>query len=188
MKPTKWPVCPVKTQISLGICPVWSETLLSALRSIGSTQNAQSENSDQTGCTGCFVGFVVLLLDHELCKYTVNLVTFTYNLSRSVNLVAFTYNLSRSMTKPLKWCASNEVSDQPGHPPGLVRVFVVCLKKPWALSYPLSTQQRLWSDWADVQAVLSLRWAHLSFCLFCRAAAHLFLQLCIQFIFPHFGR
>ena len=23
-KPTKWPVCPAKTQISLGICPVWS--------------------------------------------------------------------------------------------------------------------------------------------------------------------
>ena len=23
-KPTKWPVRPVQTQISLGICPVWS--------------------------------------------------------------------------------------------------------------------------------------------------------------------
>ena len=23
-KPTKWPVCQAKTQISLGICPVWS--------------------------------------------------------------------------------------------------------------------------------------------------------------------
>ena len=27
-KPTKWHVCPAKTQISLGIRPVWSETLL----------------------------------------------------------------------------------------------------------------------------------------------------------------
>ena len=29
-KPTKWPVRPAKTQISLGICPVWSESLLCA--------------------------------------------------------------------------------------------------------------------------------------------------------------
>ena len=27
-KPTKWPVHPAKTQISLSICPVWSESLL----------------------------------------------------------------------------------------------------------------------------------------------------------------
>ena len=29
-KPTKWPVCPAKTLISLGICPVWSESSLCA--------------------------------------------------------------------------------------------------------------------------------------------------------------
>ena len=44
-------------------------------------------------------------------------------------------------------CAPSEDSDQPGHPPSLTRVFAVCLKKPWVLSYPLSTQRRLWSDW-----------------------------------------
>ena len=31
-KPTKWYVRPAKTRISLGICPVWSEFLLSAWR------------------------------------------------------------------------------------------------------------------------------------------------------------
>ena len=35
-KPTKWSVLPAKTQISLGIRPVWSESSLSAWRSIGS--------------------------------------------------------------------------------------------------------------------------------------------------------
>ena len=30
-----------------------------------------------------------------------------------------------------------------------------------------------WSDWVDAQADLSLRWAHKSFCLFCRASAHI---------------
>ena len=33
----------------------------------------------------------------------------------------------------------------------------------WVCVYPLSAQQRLWSDWADVQADLSLRWAHNQF-------------------------
>ena len=40
-----------KTQISLGICSVWSESLLSAWRNLGTlaTHWAQSEDSDQTG-------------------------------------------------------------------------------------------------------------------------------------------
>ena len=37
------------------------------------------------------------------------------------------------------------------------------MKKAWVLSYPLSAQRRLWSDWADAQADLSLRWAHIHF-------------------------
>ena len=60
-------------------------------------------------------------------------------------------------------CAPSEDSDQPGHPPSLIRVFTVRMKKPWVLSYPLSAQQRLWSDLADAQADLSLRWAHTHF-------------------------
>ena len=50
-------------------------------------------------------------------------------------------------------CAPSEDSDQPGHPPCLIRVFAVCSK--------------------DAQVDLSLRWAHRSFCRFCRAAAHI---------------
>ena len=33
------------------------------------------------------------------------------------------------------------------------------------------TQRRRWSDWADAQADLRLRWAHRSFCWFCHAMA-----------------
>ena len=36
-KPTKWLVCPVKTQISLAIRPVWSGSLLSSWRNIASS-------------------------------------------------------------------------------------------------------------------------------------------------------
>ena len=35
-------------------------------------------------------------------------------------------------------CAPSEDSDQPGHPPSLIRVLAVRMKKAWALSYPLS--------------------------------------------------
>ena len=45
---TKWHVRPVKTQISLGICPVRSESLLSAWRKLGSlaTHWVHSKDSD----------------------------------------------------------------------------------------------------------------------------------------------
>ena len=67
-------------------------------------------------------------------------------------------------------CAPSEDSDQLGHPPSLIRVSAVRMNKHWALNYILSAQWRLWSDWADAQADLSLRWPHMSFCWFCRAA------------------
>ena len=40
-------------------------------------------------------------------------------------------------------CAPSEDSDQPGHPPSLIRVFAVRMKKAWVLSYQLSIQRRL---------------------------------------------
>ena len=48
-------VRPAKTQISLGMCPVWSESSLSAWRKLGSlaTHWVHSEDSDH------FVGFVM---------------------------------------------------------------------------------------------------------------------------------
>ena len=73
-------------------------------------------------------------------------------------------------------CAPSEGSDQPGHLPSLIRVFAVHMKKTWVLSYPLSAQLRFWSDWADAQADLSLRWEHRSVYWFCHAAAHMELE------------
>ena len=60
-------------------------------------------------------------------------------------------------------CAPSEASDQPEHPPSLIRVFALRMKNHWVLSYPLSAQRRLWSDWADAQTDLCLRWAHAHF-------------------------
>ena len=58
-------------------------------------------------------------------------------------------------------------------PPSLIRVFAVRTKEVWVLSYPLSTQRRLWSDWSDAQADVSLCWAHMLFCWFCHEVAHI---------------
>ena len=91
--------------------------------------------------------------------------------------------MSRLMTKPTKWhvCQPSEDSDQPGHPPSLIRVFTVRLKKVWVLGYPVSAQRRLWSDWADAQADLSLCWVHRWFCWFCHEVAHINpVMVCLQ--------
>ena len=67
-KPTKWHVHPLKTQITLGIRPVWSESLLSAWRKLGSlaTNWVHSKDSDQTGwmprLIWVFAGRTVILL------------------------------------------------------------------------------------------------------------------------------
>ena len=78
------------------------------------------------------------------------------------------YDKTNKMT-----CTPSEDSDQPGHTPSLIRVFAVRMKKDWVLSYPLSAQRRVRSDWADAQADLSLHWVHMSFCWFCCAAAQI---------------
>ena len=62
--------------------------------------------------------------------------------------------------KTNKMSVPSEDSDQPGHP---LRVFPVSMKKAWVLSYPLSAQWRLWSDWVDAQADLNLHWVHTYF-------------------------
>ena len=62
------------------------------------------------------------------------------------------------------WATSwQNQQNKPRHPPSLIRVFAVRMKTAWVLSYQLSTQRRLWSDWADAQADLSLRWVQSHF-------------------------
>ena len=73
------------------------------------------------------------------------------------------------------------------HPPSLIRDFAVRMRNPWVLSYPLSAQQRLWSDWEDAQADLSLRWAHMPLCWFCHAVAQIIFFASISFVFSHVG-
>ena len=65
-KPTKWPLRPAKTQISLGIRPVWSESSLSAWRTTGSsaTHWVHCEDSDQTGQMPRLIWVFAVRTDH----------------------------------------------------------------------------------------------------------------------------
>ena len=60
----------------------------------------------------------------------------------------------------LLWCAPREDSNQPGHPPSLIRVFAVCMKILGSLAIHWAHSE--YSDQAD----LSLCWAHILFCWF----------------------
>ena len=71
------------------------------------------------------------------------------------------YDMSHDTTKPKNECAPSEDSDQPEHPPSLIRVFAVHLMDSYGLKLSSCGQRRLWSDWADPQADLSLRYAHI---------------------------
>ena len=73
-------------------------------------------------------------------------------------------------------CAPSEDSDQPGHPPSLIRVFDVRMKKTWTLSYPLSAQRRLWSDWA-----------HMPLCWFCHEPTQISFFSILHVLCLYFG-
>ena len=67
----------------------------------------------------------------------------------------------------------SEDSDQPGHSPSLIRVFTVRLMASYGPKLSSYVQQRLWSDWVDAQADLSLRWVHIPFSCFCHEVAQI---------------
>ena len=88
-KTNKMTVRPAKTQISLGMRPVWSESSLSAWRDLGSlaTHWAHSKDSDQTGrmprLIWVFAGRTVtlLVLSRSGSNYVINLyVSFSWSL------------------------------------------------------------------------------------------------------------
>ena len=75
-------------------------------------------------------------------------------------------------------CAQRSRSDQPGHPqpgypPSLINLRCALSGYSWGPNVSSCGQRRLWSDWADTYADLSLRWAQRSFCWFCHEVAQI---------------
>ena len=79
------------------------------------------------------------------------------------------------MTKPTKWLCAQQTRISLGMCP-VWSVFAVHMKA-WVHSYPLSAQRRLWSDWVDAHADLSLCWAHKSFYWFCHEVAQILIVI-----------
>ena len=112
----------------------------------------------------CVCGRVAYEDRHRLCPVTCDLKqNHTFWMYRKYPTNLDSKKWAASWQNQQCGCAPSEDSDQPGHSPRLIRVFAACMKKLWVPSYPLSAQRRLWSDWADAQADLSLRWAHTHF-------------------------
>ena len=91
-------------------------------------------------------------------------------------LVTLTNELRHEKTNKVA-CAPRDDSDQPWQSPSQIRVFAVRLKGCEGSKLALCWQWRLWSDWADAQADLSRRWAHITLCWFSRVTAQIISEL-----------
>ena len=57
-------------------------------------------------------------------------------------------------------------------------IIIIIIMGSWGPKLSSYGERRLWSDWVDVQADLSLRWAHMPFCWFCNEAAQIVVNCC----------
>ena len=185
-KPTKWPVHPLESHISLGIHPVWASSPCICLKPpIKHTESVRSDWTDaqadlslcwmhRSFCWFCRVGAPIMstrptyhtledvdwsfwlhqgVTSHDSCAKKMSTKTWHQTLS---TCAASWLNATKWHVCPAKTQISLDIRP-------IWSVFAVRMKKAWVLSYPMSTQRRLWSDWADAQADLSLRWVHSHF-------------------------
>ena len=68
-------------------------------------------------------------------------------------------------------------SDHTAHPRRLIRGVAVRLKTLWNFGYPQNAPRRLWSDCADAQSDLNLRWSHMQSCRLCPGSNAFIFQL-----------
>ena len=114
-KPTKWPGGTVKTWISLGIRPVWSESSLSAWRKFGflATHKAHSKGSDQTGW---MPRLIWVFAGHMLfCWFCHAAVQLFFSMITLMLKCALKVMILKIWTELCKQCA-----------PRLIRVYIVC--------------------------------------------------------------
>ena len=81
----------------------------------------------------------ILFTGRQSMQVVCNIWTICSEVIRVVHYVKFIFEPAHDKTNKMT-CAPSEDSNQPGHPPSLIRVFVVRMKKIWVLSYALSAQ------------------------------------------------
>ena len=148
-------VRPVKTQIKLGICPVWSESSLSAWRKVGSlaTHWAHSEDwSDwadaQADLSLCWVHISVCWFCHEAAQIIFPLGSHdqiqnsVYNNQYVAECMSKTISIEPQHDTTNKMtCMPIEDADQPVHPPSLIPVWLESsLCTSWVANVPMLLQ------------------------------------------------
>ena len=129
---------------------------------------------------------------HFFSKYTCKLdfvLTITVNILTTNKLVKLTMlwttgpwkthfaTIEPQRQKPyLQTWAPSEGSDQPAHFPNLIRIFTGRILDRQRYKVSSCGQRRLWSDWTNAQADLSLRWAHMSKVRFSRFVSFPFIH------------
>ena len=127
-------VRPAKTQISLGIRPVWSESSLSAWRKLGSLATHWVHSEDWSDCWSVRVSEQLALptSDHGVAG------------SNPAGGEILPESKRRFIAQSLSY--------SPFH---RLEITEILLKGRKTLTHP-----SIWSNWADAQADPSLRWAH----------------------------
>ena len=126
-KTNKMTVCPAKTQISLGLCPVWSESSLGAQWVDPSFLHADSEDSDQTGrmprLIWVFAGRTVILLvlscggsivptSHEMIFFF-NMVAYSWSVKGTSLRKSRSSMTVKSSTNIVKWAPEIREENNP---------------------------------------------------------------------------
>ena len=144
--------------------------ILQLLINAGAT--ASCTNKVMYNCTSFDFAEMLMNIDEYWWTFKIICYNVDEHLKSFVTTASFPWHIWQYMIWAATWqnqqsaCAPSEDSDQPGHPPSLIWVFAVRMKKSWVRSYPLRAQRRLWSDCAVTQADLCLRWAHSHFVSF----------------------
>ena len=142
------------TLIRLGECPGWSESWLGAHSFAGFVMSRLiylSENESPSKIEKEVSSFAMMRMRYCLWFYSgrpyerdSNDEIHSREYAKCFFFFFFFYANKPPHDKTHKMaCAPSEDSDQPAHPPSLIRVFAVRMKKAWVLNYPLSAQRRL---------------------------------------------
>ena len=154
-KLTKWHVRRAKTQISLG-GSVFAVHMMKAWV-LSYPLNAQRRLIWLGGCPVWSESSLGARAIHDAAH--INVIVLSLQQTKDNRLSATLTIWAATWQNQQSECAPSEDSDQPGHPPSLIRVFAMRSMGSWRLQLSSCGQRRLWSDWAD----LSLRWAHTHF-------------------------
>ena len=122
-----------------------------------------------------FCGILLCFLLFQISSFQTAYISHVSSLWRTLTTKSPKYleqmHMSRCTTKPMKWCAPSEDSDQPEHLPSLMREFAVPFGKLRTQCFFMRTGKT--DQTGQMPRLIWVCWAHRSFCWFCCAQAHI---------------